>query len=357
MSQIIIKSPNPDVIWNSWKQKASRRNIKLEKHYKTKGAVFSLDNITAAEYVKAVNKAVIVFYEEIYEAKPSSTNKVIKKGNVRSLQKEQFYEFKTVAVKSEWKGPEDVSYLNSIQQYSCTTCNGSGAITCSKCNGRKMITCSNCKGTTVGCKTCKSTGKTTIKISVIDQQNNKMNVEQTVPCPSCSGSKRIECYKCGGVGKVPCDSCQAEGSKRCKDCSGHGVLFKWVVQPVPFKAERNATPVILSTTKLSGFEKEMGAEIQNAIERVEGIALRDPYNELNQRFIEPSLGYYSKEVDKIVHETQKSWRNAEKNKDYTVKKPVYLFPLIVLDCETAKGKKFQVFSIGSERGYLVFGKI
>ncbi|MHA1197837.1 MAG: hypothetical protein ACTSQF_00570 [Candidatus Heimdallarchaeaceae archaeon] len=357
MSQIIIKSPNPDVIWNSWKQKAPSRKINLEKHYKTKGAIFSLDNITAAEYVKAVNKAVIVFYEEIYEAKPSSANKVIKQGNVKSLQKEQFYEFKTVALKSEWKGPEDVAYLNSIQQYSCTNCRSTGAITCSKCNGRRLVTCSNCKGTNVGCRNCNSTGKVTIKLSVIDQQNIKKNVEQQVTCSSCSGSKQIECNKCGGVGKVPCDSCQAEGSKTCKDCSGHGILYKWVVQPVPFKAVRSATPVILSSTKVSGFEKEMGLEIQKAIERVEGIAIRDPYNEMNQRFIEPSLGYFSKEISKVVNETQKSLKNAEKNKDYAVKKPVYVFPLIALDCETAKGKKFQVFSIGSERGYLVFGKI
>ena len=101
----------------------------------------------------------------------------------------------------------------------------------------------------------------------------------------------------------------------------------------------------------------MGQEIQQAIERVEGIILRDPYNEMNQRFIEPSLGYFSKEISKIMTEAQKSLKNAEKNKDYSIRKPVYIFPLIALDCETAKGKKFQVFSIGSERGYLVFGKI
>ncbi len=356
MSQIIIKSPNPDVIWNSWKQKASR-NINLEKHYKTKGAVFSLDSIIAAEYVKAVNKAAIVFFEEIYEATTSSAKKIIKQGNVKSLQKEQFYEFKTVAVKSEWKGPENVAYLNSIQEYGCSSCRGSGTITCSKCNGRKDIICSNCKGTTIGCKNCNSTGKITIRLSVIDQQGNKKNVEKTVPCTQCSGTKRVECSRCGGSGKVPCDSCQAEGVKSCKDCGGNGVLFKWIIQPVPFKAERTAKPVILSSIKVSGFEKEMGVEIQKAIERVEGIAIRDPYNELNQRFIEPSLGYFTKELSKIINETQKSWKSASKNTDFTIRKPIYIYPLIALDCETAKGKKFQVFSIGSERGYLVFGKI
>ncbi len=356
MSQIIIKSPNPDVIWSSWKQKASKK-INLEKHYKTKGAVFSLDNITAAEYVKTVHKEAIVFYEEIYEVKPSTATKNIKQGDVKSLQKEQFYEFKTVTVKSEWKGSENVAYLNSIQQYSCNSCRGTGNTTCSKCNGRQFITCSNCKGTSVGCKDCNSTGKKSIRLSVIDQQNNKRNVEQQVPCPTCSGTKTLTCYKCGGTGKVPCDNCQAQGTRTCKECGGHGVLYKWVIQPVPFRAERAATPVLLSSTKVSGFEKEMGLEVQKAIERVEGIALRDPYNELNQRFIEPSLGYFTKEIAKIVNETQKSWKNADKNKDYTIRKPIYIFPLIALDCETAKGKKFQVFSIGSERGYLVFGKI
>lgn len=356
MSQIIIKSPNPDVIWSSWKQKAARSN-NLDKHYKTKGVVFSLDNITAAEYVKAVNKEAIIFYEEIYEATASTANKKIRQGNVRSLLKEQFYEFRTTALKSEWKGPEDVAYLNSIQQYNCPTCHGAGKTTCSKCNGRKLITCSNCKGTTIGCKECNSTGRKIIKISVIDQQNNRKTVEQQIPCPVCSGTKKVECYRCGGTGKVPCDSCQAEGAKTCKECNGHGILFKWIVQPVPFKAEKLAKPVILASTKVSGFEKEMGLEIQNAIERVEGIAIRDPYNELNQRFIEPSLGYFTKEIAKMVNDTQKSWKNTDKDKDYSIKRPIYIFPLIVLDCETAKGKKFQVFSIGSERGYLVFGKI
>jgi len=352
----MIKSPNPDVICSSWKQKMSRK-IKLEKHYKTKGAVFSLDNITAAEYVKAVNKAAIIFYEEIYEAKTSVAPKKIKQGNLKSLQKEQFYEFKTVAIKSEWKGPDEVAYLNSIQQYSCTSCKGSGRVTCSKCNGRREVTCPNCKGSAISCKNCNSTGKTTYKLSVIDQQNNKRNVEQQVPCPVCSGNRRIACYKCGGTGKIPCDSCQAEGTKTCKECNGHGVLFKWVIQPVPFKTEKTATPVILSSTKVSGFEKEMGLEIQQAIERVEGIVLRDPYNEMNQRFVEPSLGYFNKDISKIMNEAHKSFKNAEKKQGYSIKKPVYIFPLIALDCETAKGKKFQVFSIGSERGYLVFGKI
>ena len=356
MSQIIIKSPNPDVIWNSWKQEVSKK-INLEKHYKTKGAVFSLDNITAAEYVKAVNKAAIIFYEEVYETKPSSSKKIIKQGNARSLQKEQFYEFKTTVSKSDWKGPKDVAFLNSLQQYSCTTCRGSGVIPCSKCNGRKFITCPICKGTSIGCKTCNSSGKITIKLSVIDQQNNKRIVDQQVPCYVCSGTRSIECSRCGGSGKVPCDSCQGEGSKKCKDCNGHGVLFKWIIQPVPFKAEKIATPVILSSTKVSGFEKEIGVEIKKAIERVEGIAIHDPYNELNQRTVEANLGYFSKEIARILSETDKSWKNAEKNKDYTIKRPIYIFPLIALDCETANGKKFQVFSIGSERGYLVFGKI
>jgi hypothetical protein len=57
-----IKSPNPDDIWDAWK----RKNVKtqsLEKHYGIKGAVFKLDDISAAEFVKDVHKATLIYFE------------------------------------------------------------------------------------------------------------------------------------------------------------------------------------------------------------------------------------------------------------------------------------------------------
>ncbi|MBA7530513.1 hypothetical protein ES705_22721 [subsurface metagenome] len=52
MPDVRIKTPNLDEIFEKWKQRAVRKDKKkMEKQFGTKGAVFSLDAVSAAEYV------------------------------------------------------------------------------------------------------------------------------------------------------------------------------------------------------------------------------------------------------------------------------------------------------------------
>ena len=74
---IHIKSPNPDEVWEKWKLKAARSQ-KLEKYYGIKGAVFNLESITAAEFVKDVNKGAIFYLEKSHDIQVST-----KKNNYR----------------------------------------------------------------------------------------------------------------------------------------------------------------------------------------------------------------------------------------------------------------------------------
>ncbi|MFX1417748.1 MAG: hypothetical protein ACFE9N_02380, partial [Promethearchaeota archaeon] len=63
MPDVRIKTPNLDDIFEKWKQKAARTDRKkMEKQFGTKGAVFSLDAISAAEYVKDTNKEAAIYF-------------------------------------------------------------------------------------------------------------------------------------------------------------------------------------------------------------------------------------------------------------------------------------------------------
>jgi len=358
MGNISIKSANPDVIWEKWKQKNAKTQ-KLEKHYGVKGAVFKLDNITAAEYVKGVEKAIVIYLEKSLDIEPSREKVKTEEVSVRDVEKEKFYNINGYPVKSDWKASSEVPFYNTLQKKNCERCGGRGGVTCKKCNGSKFISCPDCNGKSenTNCKACKGTGKKKLEITVLNETQDKTKKEIEVKCNECMGSGKITCAKCGGTGKVSCKYCDGQGIIQCNDCKGYGAFFTYQIKPVPFKKEHESEPVILSSIKLSGLEKEMGKEIHDAIEQVEAIVIRKPEKELEQKFIEPSLGYYSKEIKNSVKEAAKEWKQASKNDDTNIKLPIYVFPVLVLNCETKKGKRFQVFSLGSDKKFLVFGNI
>ncbi len=357
MSPIVIKSPNSDEVWSSWKRKASKSQ-NLEKHYGIKGAVFNLDNITAAEFVKGVNKAAIIYFEKNYEVKVVVSGKMEKmQKNAKDIEKVKFYQFKKQPIKSEWKGSEEYPDFLSLKQIPCSKCGGKGGISCKKCNGAKLIACPDCKGTQKACKKCDGTGKYTVEIRSSNEKEDKTSKKIAINCNSCFGSAKINCTSCGGTGKIPCKACNSIGLNSCSECNGHGVLFNYIIKPVPFLSEFGSEPMILSSVKLSGLEKELGKEIQKTIEQVEGIIIKNPEKELDQKFVEPNLGYFSKEIAKIIKESEKEWKNANKDKDTKIKLPIFLFPVLALDCVTKKGKSFQVLAIGSDKKFQVFGKI
>lgn len=353
---VTIKSPNSDDVWANWKSKASKSQ-KLEKHYGIKGAVFKLDDITAAEYIKNVTKAAIVYFEKRYEVKASNAKIKKEQGDVRDIEKEKFYLIKGRPIKAEWKAKDEVPAFESLKAVNCSKCAGKGGNACKKCNGSKLVECPDCDGKTKNCKYCDGSGKYSVNVTVYNEKNEKLTKKIQVKCKNCYGSGKIACSRCGGTGKIACKNCNATGLNSCGKCNGHGSLFDYEIKPVPFKEESEAEPIILTSIKLSGLEKEMGKEIQKTIEQVEGIVISQPDNQLNQKFIEPNLGYFPKEVGKMIKDAQKEWKSASKDRDINIKPPLYLFPVLALDCETKKGKKFQVICVGSDKRFQVFGKI
>ncbi len=358
MGNISIKSANPDVIWENWKQKNAKAQ-KLEKHYGVKGAVFKLDNITAAEFVKSVEKAIVIYLEKSIDIEPSKEKIKTEKASVRDVEKEKFYNINGYPIKSDWKGSSEVPFYKTLQKQNCSRCNGLGGVSCKKCEGSKLIPCPDCGGNVekTKCKACEGTGKVNLEITVINEKQEKTKKNIEVKCNVCMASGKITCAKCGGTGKVSCKYCDGQGIIQCSDCKGYGIFFTYQIKPVPFKKEHESDPVLLSSIKLSGLEKEMGKEIHDAIEQVEAIIIRKPEKDLDQKFIEPSLGYYSKEIGKTVKEASKEWKQSSKKEDINIRLPIYLFPVLVLNCETKKGRTFQVYSLGSDKKFLVFGNI
>jgi len=309
--------------------------------------------------VKGVEKAIVIYLEKSLDIEPSKEKVKTEEASVRDVEKERFYNINGYPVKSDWKGQSEVPFFKTLQKQNCKKCNGRGGVGCKKCDGSKFVSCPDCGGKEdrTNCKECKGTGKKTIEITVLDEKQDKTKKTIEVNCNECIGSGKIVCTRCGGTGKVSCKYCDGAGIIQCSDCKGYGVFFNYQIKPVPFKKEHESEPVILSSIKLSGLEKEMGREIHDAIDLVDAIVIRKPEKDLEQKFIEPSLGYYSKDIGKTVKEASKEWKQASKKDDINIRLPIYVFPVLVLNCETKKGKTFQVFSLGSDKKFLVFGDI
>ena len=355
---IHIKSPNPDEVWEKWKLKAARSQ-KLEKYYGIKGAVFNLESITAAEFVKDVNKGAIFYLEKSHDIQVSTKKPEEIVTIVPKIEKVTFYQFNGKVIKGEWKNNDEVPFFKSLTKVTCSECQGSGGIQCKKCKGTGFQTCSKCKGDkqSLTCKTCDGTGNILFEVVVKNEKGKTEKKQSQVRCPDCKTKKHFHCSKCHGSGKNVCGYCDGLGVNTCSNCKGYGVLYKYSIKPVPFKEEHEATPLVLSSLKLSGLESEIGQEIQKAIETVEGIRINTPKKELSQKFIEPTLGYFDKTIKKVANKVEKEWSIAEKDKHINIRGPIYLFPVLVMNCETRKGKKFQVVCIGSDKKFRVFGQI
>ncbi|MHA1886890.1 MAG: hypothetical protein ACTSX0_02595 [Promethearchaeota archaeon] len=353
---IQIKSPNPDDIWDLWKrQNAKSQN--LEKHYRIKGSTFNLDNITSSEYVKDVEKGAILLYLRTEKSLPEDAKPKVRQISPKKVTKESFYDFRTSPTKKNWKGDNVVPFLNTLKPVKCPSCEGSGKVQCSKCKGQRFVVCTNCGGKEKKCKKCNGTGKLSETITVINEKGEKIKKEIVFQCNECFGSGSVTCKKCGGTGKILCTYCDGTGVYRCDKCDGYGITYQYEIKPVPFKYDSQTEPMLFSSIKLSGLESQIGRDIQQALDQVEGILIRHPEKELNKKFIEPSLGYISKEIQKIAKNVKKEWESAQRSSNLSISLPIYLFPVLILKCETKKGRSFQVFAIGSEKKYRVYGKI
>jgi len=315
MPDVRIKTPNLDDVFEKWKQSAARKDKKkLEKQFGTKGAVFSLDAISAAETVKDTMKEAAIYFsikKTIEASKDKDEQTVI----APRLSRVTFYSFKGSGSvnKDNWKGNDSVPMLESIKGVQCKNCRG--------------------KGYTEGkCKTCKGTGKISENWQVIIGEEQKKEKK---------------------VFEYPCVDCYGEGTLRsqCKECKGHKNLYNYQILPVPFKTVISGFPVLHSSAQTK-YEKEIERDLHQLIEQVEGIKFSD-FKELNNK-AEASLGYYNKKISQTINAAKNDYNKYDKDKTAQIQSQIYLFPMIQFFCETKKGSKFEIYSIGSDQKFITY---
>jgi RecJ-like exonuclease len=182
------------------------------------------------------------------------------------------------------------------------------------------------------CKTCNGTGKIQEDVLVyVGEEQKKEKTPFTYPCGACYGT--------------------GNRTEHCKECDGHKNLYKYQILPVPFKTVVTGIPVLHSSAQTK-YEKEMGDDLHKMIEEVEGIKFSD-FKTLDSK-AEASLGYWNKNIKKTINSAGSDYKTYEKDKDSQITTQIYLFPMIQMFCETKKGSKFEIYSIGSDTKFMIY---
>jgi hypothetical protein len=287
----------------------------MEKQFGTKGAVFSLDAVSAAEYVKDTMKEAAIYFAIKKTLGPTPKGK---DGNIvvaPRIARVEYFSFKGKGQidKENWKGDENVPIFESIQPVSCKTCRGKGY-------------------TEDKCKSCNGTGKIEEKLIVlIGEEQEKEKKIFSYPCAACYGTGKRQ--------------------NQCKECGGHKNLYKYEILPVPFKTVVTGVPILHSSAQTK-YEKEIGDDLHKMIEDVEGIKFTD-YKELESK-AEASLGYWNKNIKKTISSAGSDYKIYQKDKDAQITTQIHLFPMIQMFCETKKGSKFEIYSLGSANKFIIY---
>jgi hypothetical protein len=316
MPDVRIKTPNLDDIFEKWKQNTSRNDHKkMEKQFGTKGAIFSLDAISAAEYVKDTLKEAAIYFAVKKSLGPAPKGKDENIVTAPRVGREQFYSFKGSGKvnKENWKEKDLVPIYESIQAVPCKSCKGKGYIENK-------------------CKTCGGTGKIEETFTVlVGEELKKEKKTFSYPCGACYGS--------------------GNRTELCKECEGHKNLYKYETLPVPFQTVVTGVPVLHSSAQTK-YEKEIGNDLQQVLDEVEGIKFTD-FKDLESK-VEASLGYMNKNIKKTVGSARSDYKDYDKDKDSQITTQIYLFPLIQMFCETKKGSKFEIYSLGSANKFMIY---
>ncbi len=355
---ITIKSPNADDVFARYLRIAPKKDV--EKAYAVKGAVFDLDKISAAESVQNTTKGTVFYFLYKTEIKPAAKGKDDEQQvEIPRADRIDFFDFGTAVVdKEKWKKKEDkVPGFKSIHEVNCSKCSGNGFLKCSDCNGAGETKCGKCQGKgTVEDARCKGTGKQEVELTVYDGGMNKNRVRKSYQCPECFGAGTLTCQECNGSGKIVCKKCGGKKGQVCKECGGVGKLYGYSVIPVPYKAVSGQDVAIFPSLKLGKFEKEMGQELEEILEKSDAVSIKD-VKDLNQKVIEPTLGYFDGQIKSAMNNCAKEFSSLEKGKDTKPKYPIWVFPLLILDCATKKGSTYQIYAIGTEKSFIVKGTL
>ncbi len=354
---ITIKAPNADDIFVRYLRIANKKDV--EKAYAVKGAVFDLDKISAAESVQNVTKGAVFYFQYKTEIKPAAKSKEDEQEvAIPKADRIDFFDFGTAVVdKEKWKRKEDkVPGFKSIHEVNCSKCGGNGFLKC-ECGGAGEMKCNKCQGKgTIADSYCKGEGKLEVELTVYDGSMNKNRVRKSYQCPDCFGAGNLTCPECNGAGKIVCKRCGGKKGQVCKECGGAGKFYAYSMIPVPYRAVSGLDVCIFPSLKLGKFEKEMGQELEEILEKSDAISVKD-VKDLNQKFIEPTLGYFDGQVKSAMNNAQKEFSSLEKNKDTKPKYPVWVFPLLILECATKKGSSYQIYAIGTEKSFIVKGTL
>ncbi|NVM05095.1 MAG: hypothetical protein HWN67_22430 [Candidatus Helarchaeota archaeon] len=348
-----VKSPLSDDVFARFIDKTSA--AKLEKKFAVKGVKFEKTNISAAESVKNVVKSAVFFFRSQFSPEKAAKTYEEVDADLKKLEKTRFYQFKKNVNPVDWNGEDTLPMYDSISSVNCKKCVGKGYKNCDKCGGTGEIKCKKCEGKgLLECKKCKGTGQLKIEIEVVDEPADKKDKKpMNYQCGECLGSGKLACSDCGGGAKSVCGDCKPNmGKFFCKECNGTGKRYKYRRESIPFVVPKGEfIPHLFFKPEI---EKQIGEELGLVINSVDGIYIKK-LDEMDEKFVKAQLGYWDGDIKGRMNSAKNLFKELQKKKGpESPKFPIYLFPLLRLEVKTVKGKKFDILSIGTEKGYDVF---
>ncbi len=338
-----FKSPTSDDVFNRWLEKAKGGSIKK---------LYDMDKekVSAAESVKNVNKSVIFVAEVETTAKKIDEKPINHPLTFKKASDIVFYKPESAQVYANKKsGKVEVPLFDTLKEVKCKKCGGTGKIVCKVCNGKGHQTCKTCKGSgRLKCEKCNGSGALIHEVAVVDKEGKKRKEQLKQNCPECFGEQKTICPTCGGLGEHRCDECKGVGAHHCDECRGAGTLLEF--KQAIFQSPKEKEEYAVHAEKRYEFLKK---DIPEVMPLVAGIKIKSSA-ELTKDKIEPILGYYNEIVDKLLKDSKNEFTKLEK--EDLVKSPIQMLPLLHLQCEGKKDKKFDIFSIGTEDGFRVLDK-
>ncbi|MFX0100504.1 MAG: hypothetical protein ACFFCS_13100 [Candidatus Hodarchaeota archaeon] len=350
---VSVKAISTDEVFIEWVNKADLKT--LEKFFKKKKVDFKRDHVSVGETVKNVSKFIVVAFEkDVKEAMAGAAGEKTEKITANQLEKVKFWDFEGKKVKTEdWKEKAyEVPIYKTIKEVKCAKCGGTGSEKCKKCNGAGSVKCNKCDGKTkFQCGKCKGEKTVVYDLDISNAEGKKFKATKRPPCPECHGVGNYVCPDCSGIGKARCKACDSRGVTPCNDCKGYGIFYEYKIQPVPVLMEKKSA-VVFYRKDVEKFISKTDVEQNLSKRNILGIVLTNP-DDLKEGKLKPELNYWTKESDKICNEAKKEYKNLVKKKAVKEGAKITVFPALELDCESVKGKKFQIFGIGTSGSFVV----
>lgn len=339
-----LKPPSPDEVFSKWIDGMS--NDEVEDLFARKDMPFDRSSVSAAEFVKEVDRKIAVFFMSKIETESVEAEK--RESNYEGILKVKFYEFPGGRMPRDLKPDSRVPVFGSLKKIECSDCAGTGYIECAKCEGKGSLTCSECGGSgELSCDECEGAKEITLTLTVLSGEEEAER-ELRVQCPTCFGSGKVVCDKCGGLAKLVCDDCKGEGKFPCKKCKGAGVLFTYNVSLPPISGKK--AYLIYSKPEV---DDALAGMLEERVSQIEAVKVSS-HEQLNRDDLEAMLGFYNKDVESKASRAKKILAELEKKGEKRGEAPiypVYIFPILRLDVETAKGKRIQLFAAGGGKNY------